>query len=255
MNQPDRLTVLAERFENWVWSFSAPELPEREGQFLQDCASSGVRLEQILSDAYQSDETLALAVQKQFCCKWAFVELFVNRYGPELLRWFSRWERNCRRDYHQELDLAQELVLQFLKHEKKLQTYEPSRAFAHWLHRVARNLWIAKVGRRRQPSPTEKLPETPYWITPEEEFFARELDGRLHEALPRLPPGQREVLVLTLQGLSPSDVAPQLGLPIANVYRLLHKARQWLAEELGLSQPPSNRGSPRQARPGTPEPR
>src|SRR5205807_924185 len=141
----------------WAWSLAADDLQEREPGFLQECASGGVRLEQILSTDYQSDETLALAVQKQFCRKWAFVELFVTRYGSDLRRWFSRWERNYHRDYHRADDLTQELLLKFLKNPEKLEKYDPSRTFAHWLHVVARNLWIAQVQRRRQPRPAAAL--------------------------------------------------------------------------------------------------
>jgi RNA polymerase sigma factor (sigma-70 family) len=252
MNQPERLTVLADRFETWTWDLSAPELQDREDEFLEECAGGGVCLDRVLAE--QSDETLALAVQKRFCGKAAFVELFVTRYGPDLLRWFSRWERNYRRDYHRELDLAQELVLKFLKDPAKLDRYDPSRTFAHWLHVVARNLWIAQVVRRHQPQPTDVLPEAAVGITPEEELFARELSGRLDEALPRLPPDRRQVMELTLQGLLPGDIARQLGWPIRKVYRVLCQARKWLIEELSLSPPPSPRGRPKRPGPESPEP-
>jgi DNA-directed RNA polymerase specialized sigma24 family protein len=84
-------------------------------------------------------------------------------------------------------------------------------------------------------------------------LLARELDARIVEALPRLPPGQRLVMELTLQELAPADIAAQRGWPIRKVYRLLCKARKWLVEELSLSLPASPRGRPRQTRPAAPE--
>jgi RNA polymerase sigma factor (sigma-70 family) len=252
MNEASRLTVLAERFQDWVWQLPAADVREREGQLREDCAGGGVSLKEVVGD--QSDEALALAVGKKFCFREAFEELFINRYERLLRRWLIQWERQYHRDYHRELDLAQELILAFFQRPQKLDNYDPNRPFASWIKVAARNLWIAKVVRPRAPQPTDRLPESAVGITPEEELLARELNSRIDGALAELPPDWRQVMQLTMEGLSPGDVAGQLGWPLPVVYRLLHKARKRLVEKLSLSLPPSHRGRPRQARPEIPEP-
>jgi DNA-directed RNA polymerase specialized sigma24 family protein len=92
-------------------------------------------------------------------------------------------------------------------------------------------------------------------VAPEEELLARELKSRIAETLHRLPPDWRAVMEPTHQGWSPSDIAESLSWPLPKVYRLLCKARKYLVEELSLSLPSSSRGRPKQAGPGTPEPR
>jgi hypothetical protein len=189
MKEESRLGGLAERFQDWVWDLPAHDLRACESQFLANCAGDGVGLDEVLAE--QSDETLALAVRARFCFLKVFEELFITRYERPLRRWFARWERNYHRDYHRELDLAQELVLKFFQHPEKLENYDPNRPFVHWLGVVARNLWITKVHRARQPHGTEVLPAAPVWISPDEEVLARELESGLEGALTRLPPDQR----------------------------------------------------------------
>ena len=80
----------------------------------------------------------------------------------------------------------------------------------------------------------------------------REMEQRIREALTGLPQEYREVLELLLHNpsLTPAKIAESLKIPVKRVYRVLNKARRMLAEQLGLTLPPSKRGRPRKKETG-----
>lgn len=71
------------------------------------------------------------------------------------------------------------------------------------------------------------------------ELDERRLDGnRLKGLIERLPPGQREVLALGyFEGLSFSEIATQLEIPIGTVKSRVSAAMQTLRKELGVEAP------------------
>lgn len=71
------------------------------------------------------------------------------------------------------------------------------------------------------------------------ELDERRLDGaRLKSLLERLPPGQREVLALGyFEGLSFSEIASQLDIPLGTVKSRVSAAMQTLRKELGVRAP------------------
>lgn len=71
------------------------------------------------------------------------------------------------------------------------------------------------------------------------ELDERRLDGnRLKGLIERLPPGQREVLALGyFEGLSFSEIATQLDIPIGTVKSRVSAAMQTLRKELGVEAP------------------
>lgn len=94
-----------------------------------------------------------------------------------------------------------------------------------WLYRIAHNVAIDLVARRRELS-TEMLPEQ---SSGEREPFA----GALVEALATLPDRQRRVYVLReVHGLRIDETAAELGLTAAQVEQSLFAARNRLAEQL-----------------------
>lgn len=79
----------------------------------------------------------------------AAFELLVQRWDRRMIGYFVRLAGN-----RQEAeDLRQEL---FLRLYQKRHLYKPGSAFQPWLYRMATNLAIDKVGRRRRP-PTEPI--------------------------------------------------------------------------------------------------
>ena len=98
-------------------------------------------------------------------------------------------------------------------------TYRPERGAAGgWLYTVARNAIVDRL-RRNGPSADAELPEL---VSPEpgppqqaEESY---VSWRVHRALEELQPREREVIELAYwSGLSQSEVAEQLGIPLGTV--------------------------------------
>jgi RNA polymerase sigma-70 factor (ECF subfamily) len=67
---------------------------------------------------------------------------------------------------------------------------------------------------------------------PEQDAAGRQRVARLRAAIPRLPLGQRQVLVLALEGLSHREIGEVLGLRENAVAVRLTRARQSLREQL-----------------------
>jgi RNA polymerase sigma-70 factor, ECF subfamily len=113
----------------------------------------------------------------------------------------------------------------FAKLGSAIQRYEPGEVpFTAWLLRVARNAALDQLRGRRQ-IPVEDVRT--------EDAMDRELGTErvraLRDALSRLPPDQREVLVLRhLVGLSPVDIAARLGKTESSVHGLHHRGRSTL---------------------------
>jgi RNA polymerase sigma-70 factor (ECF subfamily) len=113
----------------------------------------------------------------------------------------------------------------FAKLGTAIQKYEPRQVpFTAWILRVARNAALDHLRARRQ-IPVEDVRT--------EDAMDRELGTErlraLHDALSRLPPAQREVLVLRhLVGLSPVEIADRLGKTEGSIHGLHHRGRSAL---------------------------
>ncbi len=130
------------------------------------------------------------------------------------------------RDPHTAEDLTQNV---FAKLMKSIHKYEPRDVpFAAWILRVARNVALDHLRARRQ-IPFEEVRTTDEGQ--DEESFDR-LEC-LREALLRLPPDQREVLVLRhIAGLTPGEIADRLGKTEGSVHGLHHRGRGALQDAL-----------------------
>ncbi|MFT3926885.1 MAG: sigma-70 family RNA polymerase sigma factor [Myxococcales bacterium] len=105
-----------------------------------------------------------------------------------------------------------------------------------WLFRVASNLWIDQVRRRRREQPWPELAEPAQ--DPLDPRGAREAAGTL---LGQLSPQERAAVVLKdVFELSLEDVADTLTTSVGGIKAALHRARGKLAES-----PPREPGSPR----------
>jgi RNA polymerase sigma-70 factor (ECF subfamily) len=99
-------------------------------------------------------------------------------------------------------------------------------AFGAWLLRIARNTAMDHLRRRRDvldDDPQERrLPAGP---------IAR--DGHLLDALGLLPPEQQRVILMRhLLGMTPGEIATQLGRTEASIHGLHHRGRLHLRREL-----------------------
>ena len=101
---------------------------------------------------------------------------------------------------------------------RSARSYQPERGdAAPWLYAIARNAIVDRFRSRVEP-PTE-TPETPALESgPDEVAEASWVAWRVHRALEELPPSEREVLECAYwRGLSQSEVADALGIPLGTV--------------------------------------
>jgi RNA polymerase sigma-70 factor, ECF subfamily len=100
--------------------------------------------------------------------------------------------------------------------------------FIAWLLRMSHNVAVDAV-RARRTTPAEEIFGPDDAICDEAPERARSL----HAALQTLPQDQREVVVLRhVLGLSPVEIAEQLGRTNSSVYGLHHRGRRALCAEL-----------------------
>ncbi len=122
-------------------------------------------------------------------------------------------------------DAAQET---FIKAFRALPRYRHEAAFATWLHRIAVNTALDVVRRRPQTPPASlddvALPAAAH--DPDVEVERREVQRRVHQALQRLSPDHRVVVVLRdLQGMAYEEIAAVLRIPVGTVRSRLSRAR------------------------------
>jgi RNA polymerase sigma-70 factor (ECF subfamily) len=113
--------------------------------------------------------------------------------------------------------------------------FDPGRGEAtSWLYTVARNAIIDGLRRRREP-PVDEAPELaatdPGPDTAAEQAWVA---WRVHRALETLPAPERSVVELAYwSGLSQSEIAEYLGVPLGTVKTRTRSALRRLADELG----------------------
>jgi RNA polymerase sigma-70 factor (ECF subfamily) len=140
-------------------------------------------------------------------------------------------------------DTMQEVLVKSLPYLPK---FDSPRALLVWLYRVAKNRCL--MSRRRSkfaPKPDLSLDqlmpdklelellskEGP--ATPESQAIRNQQARRLREAVQKLPPQYRIVLVLRdMEGLSDDEVAEITGLKPGNVRVRLHRARLFVRKEI-----------------------
>jgi RNA polymerase sigma-70 factor, ECF subfamily len=134
--------------------------------------------------------------------------------------------RSIVRDHHEAEDITHNV---FAKLITAIHKYEPREVpFAAWILRVARNAALDHLRARRQ-IPFEEVRTTDEGH--EQVGFDR--SQSLREAFHRLPPDQREVLVLRhIAGLSPTEIARRIGKTESSVHGLHHRGRGALQDAL-----------------------
>jgi RNA polymerase sigma-70 factor (ECF subfamily) len=134
-------------------------------------------------------------------------------------------------------DLLQE---SFLRVFTSRDAYRPTAAFRTWLFTIARNLVIDHLRKRKRETmlEAEEALETVAdpGAGPAGYAEAHELIERLDEAVLRLPPSEREVLLLSrFAGLTHAEIADVTGASSGAVRVALHRALRRLRDSLGPS--------------------
>jgi RNA polymerase sigma-70 factor (ECF subfamily) len=126
-------------------------------------------------------------------------------------------------------DLAQET---FVRAYRALSDFRGQAQVRSWLYRIATNLALNAVTRRRE-FPTDEIPERRAPSEPERQAELAELRKHLTAVIEALPDDLREPLVLReLRGMSYLAIAEELGLPLNTVRTRILRARRSLRTEL-----------------------
>ena len=116
----------------------------------------------------------------------------------------------------------------FVNAYEKLHTFNPNYRFFSWIYRIAVNQALNLVGRRRDTSEFdgETRASGP---DPEKSFEAAEAGDHLQQALLKLDPDYRAVVILKhLEGFSYREIGDLLEIPEKTVKSRLFTARQRL---------------------------
>jgi len=237
MDQAAILAHLVAQFAHAAESLDGEDLSARECELKAALQQHG--LDQAVLIEPQCDEILAQALRKGFFFRGVY-NAIVARYEPQFRSWLMYWGM----DYHEAFDLTQELLMSIFK--KRLRSYLASKgSLASYLRRAAYNI---RVTQKRRAGPSFKpLPEetlTARGVSSPEEMAYQEMEQGIQQALAELPPDQRAVLALRMDGLSHSEISERLNISAAASQMRLFHTRKTLRERLGLTPPPTNRGRP-----------
>ncbi len=128
-------------------------------------------------------------------------------------------------------DLVQEVFFRMLKYRH---TFRGEAPFTVWMYQLARNVAADFFGKRsREVALDESYEEHATSDDSPIEALQRNQEQRLlHEALARLDPEKREVLVLSrFQDLKYEEIATILGVQVGTVKARVHRALNDLREE------------------------
>jgi len=131
------------------------------------------------------------------------------------------------------LDLSQEA---FARAYRSIRTFDATRPFFPWYHRILKNLCLnhmASAARRHEVPLVDREEFQHAGLTPEQHAEREELRRQVWQALRRLDPSHREILILReFQQLTYAELSTVLEIPRGTVMSRLHEARQKLRRQL-----------------------
>lgn len=128
-------------------------------------------------------------------------------------------------------DCTQDAFVQAWRH---LPRFETRSSFGTWLHRIAVNVVLQQVRRRRESLGAADSVEREVAEVLEDRHAADPAQSRdLEAAITSLPPGARHVLVLVgIYGHTHEEAADMLGIAVGTCKAQLHRARALLGARL-----------------------
>lgn len=129
-------------------------------------------------------------------------------------------------------DVKQEV---FIRVHRALGSFKGDARFSTWLYRIAANVCLDHIRRRKPTVSSEGLKEESQWEAPDGGASGdpqRQLDSKLTQeavqaALQIMPPHYRILMVLRhIEGLSYEEISQVLGCPVTSLNVRLHRARE-----------------------------
>ncbi len=137
------------------------------------------------------------------------------------------------------LDISQDAFINAFRHIKR---FDSSKSFFPWFYSILKNLCMNHLSRTRRHKETsldqmvedegqDHIPVEA--VNPEENALQKDLQKKIGQALLKLRPKDREIIILQhFQDYSYQEIAHLLGIPIGTVMSRLYGARQALRREL-----------------------
>lgn len=137
------------------------------------------------------------------------------------------------RDVHQAEDLVQETVLKAISRQE---SFEAGTNLQAWLFTILRNLFFSGHRKtQREVEDTDGAYAAKLVTIPDQEDRMTVQD--LEAALARLPQEQREaILLIGAEGMAYEEAAEVLGVKVGTIKSRVNRARNRLAELMGLSE-------------------
>jgi RNA polymerase sigma-70 factor (ECF subfamily) len=125
----------------------------------------------------------------------------------------------------------------FLSLIKRPDSFQPNRASLRtYLLSASRNLWLKQLRNSHRESALDEITEDHFVAIDKEplaQLLGDELSLKVQEAVARLPPLQKEALVLfEYEGMALSEIASMIGTDVGAVKSRLHRARERLRNAL-----------------------
>ncbi|UOE94296.1 MULTISPECIES: RNA polymerase sigma factor SigW [Bacillaceae] len=143
---------------------------------------------------------------------------------------------------HEAQDIAQEA---FLRAYTNLDSFDTSKKFSTWLFRIATNLSIDRLRKRKPDFYLEETIKGSEGLTvesqiaaeqelPEDQLVMMEMQEWIQAEINELPPKYRSAIILKyIEDLSLKEISDILNLPISTVKTRVHRGREALRKRLG----------------------
>ena len=164
-----------------------------------------------------------------------------DAFGELVTRYQTRLYNAALRLVQSPDDAADVVQDAFLSAYQAIHTFKGDAEFFTWLYRIAFNTAIS-LKRKKRPAVSLEAnagetgidPDDPSeYVKPGAALERSEDERQLNEAIARLSPEHREVLLLKdIEGLKYEDIAELLGVPIGTIRSRLHRARLELRDLL-----------------------
>jgi RNA polymerase sigma-70 factor, ECF subfamily len=193
----------------------------RRGLAVMD-GQPGFRPRRTLDESPEATREIRLAIARAKEGDRDAVRLLYIRYSDNVYGYV----RSIVRDDMEAEDLTQQVFMKLITVIGKYA--DCGVPFSGWLLRLSRNVALDHL-RRRRPTPTEELIEDAAHC----DENARDCARDLYAALATLPEDQRSVMVMRhIAGLSPPEIARELGRSESSIHGLHHRGRRALQQEL-----------------------